>query len=43
MAYPPLTLTLSLFEIRKTIAGGQEQPKGISDTFRYFFHFLYVK
>jgi hypothetical protein len=25
------------------VAGGQEQPKGISDTFCYFLLFLYVK
>ena len=43
MIHAPLTLTMSLFESRKTVAGGQEQPKGISDTFCYFLPFLYVK
>src|SRR5208283_5556462 len=36
MLHPPLTLTMSLFESLKIIAGGQEQPKRISDTFRSF-------
>jgi len=32
----PLTPTMSLFECRKIIDGGQGQPKRISDTFRSF-------
>jgi hypothetical protein len=43
LIHAPLTLTMSLFESRKMVDGGQEQPKGISDTFCYFLLFLYVK
>ena len=32
---------MSLFECLKIIDGGQEQPKGISDTFRWFFLLLF--
>src|SRR5580692_1269799 len=40
MVHPPVTPTMSLFECLKIIDGGQEQPKGICDTFRWF-SFLY--
>jgi hypothetical protein len=43
MVHPPLTPTMSLFECRKIISGGQEQSKGISDTFRYFSQFYFVQ
>src|SRR5580704_17113068 len=36
MVHPPVTPTMSLFECLKIIDGGQEQPKGICDTFRWF-------
>jgi hypothetical protein len=36
VVHPPLTPTMSLFECLKIIDGGQEQPKGICDTFRWF-------
>jgi hypothetical protein len=42
-AHPPLTPTMSLFEGLKIMDGGQEQRKGITDTFRYFLHILYLK
>jgi hypothetical protein len=34
LVHPPLTPTMSLLECLKIIAGGQEQPKRIFDTFR---------
>src|SRR5260370_36320702 len=43
MIHAPVTLTMSLFESRKMVDGGQEQPKWISDTFCYFLRFLYLK
>src|SRR5579862_607027 len=43
MFHPPLTPTMSLLECLKIIAGGQEQPKGICDTFRRFFLFYFVR
>jgi Raf kinase inhibitor-like YbhB/YbcL family protein len=43
MIHAPLTLTMSLFESRKMVAGGQEQPKWISDTFCYFSRFPYFE
>jgi hypothetical protein len=43
MIHAPVTLTMSLLESRKMVAGGQEQPKWISDTFCYFLLFLHLK
>src|ERR1700731_2337330 len=43
MVHPPLTPTMSLFECLKIIDGGQEQPKGICDTFRWSLLFYIVR
>jgi hypothetical protein len=42
MVHPPLTPTMSLLECLKIIAGGQEEPKGICDTFRSSLLFNFV-
>jgi hypothetical protein len=34
---------MSLFECLKIIDGGQEQPRGICDTFRWFFLLYFVR